>query len=89
MTVVDSRKAVVVWLVLVVATFASWWVGADHALSADAAVTAAVIAVAFIKVRLIGIHFMELGTAPRVLRGMFEGYVVVVTIALFGLYVAL
>jgi hypothetical protein len=52
-------------------------------------VTAAVLAVAFVKVRLIGIHFMELGTAPRVLRGLFEGYVVVVALALFALYVVL
>jgi heme/copper-type cytochrome/quinol oxidase subunit 4 len=88
--VADARSTVViVWLVLVAVTLVSWWVGAEHALSADRAVTATVLAAAFVKVRLIGIHFMELGTAPLVLRGLFEGYVVVVTIALFALYVAL
>jgi hypothetical protein len=80
---------IVVWSVLVAATCLSWWVGADRAIHTADVVAAIVVAVAFIKVRLIGIHFMELGRAPVALRSLFEGYAVVVPAVLLILYVVM
>ena len=43
--------------------------------------------VAFIKVRLVGLHFMELRSAPLALRTLFEAYVVVVFTVVIVMYV--
>jgi len=67
----------VVWLVLVTATLVSWSLRA---------IGLAVLAVAFVKVRLVGLYFMELRTAPVPLRLAFEAWVVVVGAVLAGLY---
>lgn len=45
----------------------------------------AIFAVAIFKIRLVGLYFMELKMAPRVLRGIFEGYCV----GLLGLLTAM
>jgi len=68
--------ASVVWIVLVAATAFSWTLGTDHGLGPDTQRLAgiAILAVAFIKVRFIGLYFMELREAPSVLRGVFELY---------------
>lgn len=84
-----ERRIHVVWAVLVAATVGSWFVGSGHAAAGHAVATLAVLSIAFAKVRLVGIHFMEIGTAPRWLRAAFEGYVVVVLVALVALYLAL
>jgi hypothetical protein len=42
--------------------------------------------VAFIKVRFVGLYFMELRDAPHVLRGLFEGYCLVVCAMILGFY---
>ena len=78
----------VVWLVLIAATVLSWMLGTDHGFGAtDHTLSSVVILlVAFVKVRFIGLWFMELREAPVVLRLLFEGYCAVVctmTIALF------
>lgn len=65
-----------VWAVLVAATLASWSLGGGNAV---------VVAVAFVKVRLVGLYFMELRTAPLPLRGLFEGWVLVTGAVLIGL----
>lgn len=77
---------VAVWAALVAATAASWFIGADHGLGAGDVAALGVIAVAFVKVWLVGRHFMELRTAPPLLRGLFDGYVVVVGTALAVVY---
>jgi hypothetical protein len=66
-----------VWAVLVGATLASWLLGGGNAV---------VVAVAFLKVRLVGLYFMELRTAPVPLRVLFEGWVVVTCGVLIALY---
>lgn len=83
MALARTHVAGAVWLVLVVATGLSWWLGADHT---GGLATIGVLAVAFFKVRLIGLHFMELRGAPTPLRAMFEGYVVLVPVALAVVY---
>lgn len=75
-----------VWLGLVLATATTWWVGADHGLGRGDAAALLVIAIAFVKVRFVGLHFMELRTAPRALRLAFEGYLVVTAVTLGVLY---
>jgi hypothetical protein len=93
MTSPDGRallrsSTTVVWVALVAATCVSWWLGASGGVAADPHVGAsvAVLVVAFVKVRLVGIHFMELGRAPLALRAAFEAYVILVGGALVVLY---
>lgn len=72
------------WLVLVAATIVSWAVGAEH--GAGSLVAVVVLAIAAIKVRLVGLDFMELRRAPVPLRVMFESYCLVMWAVLSGLY---
>ncbi|WP_280347232.1 cytochrome C oxidase subunit IV family protein [Nocardia neocaledoniensis] len=67
-------RVTIVWGFLVAATLLSFWLGADHGISSDTTRTAVILVVAFIKVRLIGLYFMELREAPPALRGAFEAY---------------
>ena len=81
-TLVQTRASVV-WLVLVALTLVSWTLGTRHGFAGDhvpANVTIMVIAV--FKVRLIGLHFMELRDAPWLLRGIFEAFCVVLLMLL-------
>jgi heme/copper-type cytochrome/quinol oxidase subunit 4 len=77
----------VVWLVLVILTLISWRVGTDAGLHAHLAALI-VILVAFIKVRFVGLYFMELRDAPLPLRGLLEGYCIVVCTTLIIMYLA-
>lgn len=83
-----TRRLTVVWLLLLVLTFGSFLVGVEQ--GAGFASTAAVIliGVAMFKVRLIGLHFMDVRIAPLPLRALFEGYVLVVFVALVVLDIA-
>lgn len=69
-----------IWALLVAATVGSWTVGAGHGV--------ALLVVAFVKVRLVGLYFMELRSAPVPLRILFEGWVVVTCSLLIGLYLS-
>lgn len=76
-----------VWFFLVALTLVSWTLGTSHGLSGGHAVAAvAILAVAVFKVRLIGLYFMELRDAPWALRGLFEGYCVILFVLLTGSY---
>jgi caa(3)-type oxidase subunit IV len=81
-----DRTLAAVWAVLVVATLAS--VGVHEGLGAGTIATLAVLALAFVKVWLVGRWFMELREAPTVLRRLFDAYVVVVPVALAGILLA-
>jgi hypothetical protein len=78
-----SRNAAV-WLVLVVVTFCSWEstviAGGRHIAAT------AVLLLAFFKVRLIGLEFMELRLAPLPLRIAFEIWLLGTCAVLLGLY---
>jgi hypothetical protein len=79
------RRMTLVWLILLLATSAStWWLSSEGGVVALA--SAAIVAIAGIKVRLIMIHFMELGRAPWPWRIVFEGWVVVVVLAILAVY---
>jgi Prokaryotic Cytochrome C oxidase subunit IV len=73
-----------VWAGLVVATLVSWAVGSDHATGSVIAIV--VLGVAVIKVRFVGLDFMELRNAPVPLRTAFEGYCVALWCVLAGMY---
>jgi len=75
-----------VWALLVAATAVTFWVGTDHGLSSGTARTLLILAIAFIKVRFIGLYFMELRAAPLLLRALFETYCVFVCLAMAGVY---
>jgi caa(3)-type oxidase subunit IV len=77
-------RVAVVWLVLLTATLLSW----ESARSSGEyrLASAAVLLIAFLKARLIGLEFMELRAAPRVLRFIFEAWVVVACATLLALY---
>lgn len=75
-----------VWFVLMAATLLSFSLGSLHGPDSSRVSAIAVLMVAFMKVRLVGIHFMELRDAPVVLRSIFEGYALGVCAVLIGFY---
>jgi hypothetical protein len=77
-------RSTVVWVTLVIVTILSWAIGAEHAVGSGVAVV--VLALAAIKVRLVGLDFMELRNAPWVLRGIFEAYCIILWMVLAGMY---
>jgi hypothetical protein len=79
MTLLRTRP-VAVGLLLMVATCVTWWLGADPPFTDTSVRLASTIAVviAFVKVRYVGLDFMGLRAAPRVLRLLFEGWVLAV-----------
>ena len=72
------------WLLLIAATVISWALGADHGTGSMVALV--VLAIAAIKVRLVGLDFMELRHAPSPLRAVFEFYCFAIWAVLAGLY---
>lgn len=79
-----GNPVLVVWAILMLATLVSWWLGDGHGTTTVAAVM--VIATAFLKVSLIGEHFMELRGAPPQLRFAFLGWCTLVPTVLIGIY---
>jgi hypothetical protein len=83
--ILDSRaRALAVWLVLMAATLVSWESArksGDYRLASSA-----VLLIAFVKARLIGLEFMELRAAPRPLRLIFEAWTVLACTTLLALY---
>ncbi|MDZ7887418.1 MAG: cytochrome C oxidase subunit IV family protein [Mycobacterium sp.] len=79
-----KNRAGASWLFLVSATVLSWVVGAEHGTGSLVAVL--VLAIAAIKVRLVGLDFMELRHAPIPLRAAFEAYCIGMWALLSALY---
>ena len=77
-------RSTAVWVVLVAATIVSWAVGSEHGTGSTIAVV--VLGVALVKVRYVGLDFMELRHAPLLLRGVFEVYCVALWCVLAGMY---
>jgi caa(3)-type oxidase subunit IV len=57
--------AVLVFIVLMIATIVSWWIGQGSGFPHTAVI---VISIAFIKCFLVGLYFMEIIHAPDFLR---------------------
>jgi hypothetical protein len=84
------HRAAAIWAVLVIATVLAWILGSDHGLIfTDAtAATVLVIAIAFIKVQLIGAHFMELQHAPHRLAFGFTAWILITCTIITAVYLA-
>ncbi|SOE51726.1 Cytochrome C oxidase subunit IV [Burkholderia sp. OK233] len=72
------------WLVLTVATSVAFWLRADGMVGFAAG--AGTLAIAYLKGRLIVLDCMELRHAPPVWRGIFEGWLLLISVALLGVY---
>ena len=73
------RKITLVWLVLILATGLSWQFGHGFGFGdRHNYATLAILIIAFIKVRLVFLDFMELRHAPLPLRLAFESWTLVV-----------
>ncbi|MCW3014533.1 MAG: hypothetical protein JWO02_1625 [Solirubrobacterales bacterium] len=86
-----KNRASIAWLFLILATLLSWRLGTDHGLSSDddhRLVSSVIVLVAFVKIRLVGLYFMELRDSPLPLRLVFEGYCLVVCAAVLGTFLA-
>lgn len=82
-------NASIVWFGLCALTVVSWMLGANHGFGAEHRVPASMVifVVAIFKVRLVGLYFMELKAAPVPLRGLFEGYCLVLLGLLSAMFV--
>lgn len=65
------------WFVLMVATGLTWWLGEVGAAGTGAIV--AMLAIAFVKGRLVILDFMELRGAPLMWRLILEGWLILVS----------
>ena len=75
------------WSVLVALTLAQWMIGSQiTGAGPHAAASLVIFVVAIFKARLVGLYFMELRTAPRALRGLFELFCVVMLAVLSVMY---
>ena len=82
-----KNKLFVVWLALMGLTLASWAL-VSHGNMAPQIAGAVLIGVAFVKVRLIIVHYMESAHALRFIRITFEAWVWLVGAMTIGLYLA-
>jgi hypothetical protein len=89
MNILLRTSSTAIWAVLVLATAVSWWLGAHHGVSSGSSTAAAVavVIIAFIKVALVGDHFMGLRDAPVALRLIFHVWVVTVCTTLVVFYI--
>lgn len=81
------RVSVIVWAALVIFTVLSFALGGEHLIDNRTLAAAVVLGIAAVKVRLVGLHFMELRHAPVALRAAFEAYCVGLFAVLMGLYI--
>lgn len=75
-----------IWFVLIAATLLSFSLGTGHGIESHLVASVAVLLVAFVKVFLVGMYFMELREAPDVLCGLFLGYCLLVFSLCTGMF---
>lgn len=79
----------VTWFALSAVTLLAWWIGARHGqgpLQPNAAVSLAVIAIAAVKVRVILREFMDVRSAPVLLRRLTDAWLVLLVAAVMAAY---
>jgi hypothetical protein len=82
-------KVTAIWLVLVVLTGVTWQLADQYATEDHLVyryITISLFVLAFFKVRLVIMYFMEIATAPLALRVLFETWVVAVCSVVITLY---
>lgn len=83
-----------IWLLLVMTTLVSWWLGAggfvpmqaDKAGSADFSVTLCIMLIAALKVRFVFWHFMEVRHGTSWLRWVCDSWLVFLVVGVLALY---
>ena len=80
-----TRSSTVVWAALVLFTIVSFALGGEHFIDDRNLAAGVVIGIGAIKIRLVGLHFMELRHAPSALRAAFEAYCVLLFALLTGI----
>lgn len=65
------------WLILILATLTTFWLGEVGAAGTLAVVS--LLLIAFVKGRLVILDFMELREAPLFWRGLLEGWLILVS----------
>ncbi len=88
MTVLRLRgfSATTIWLLLMLATAVSWWLGGGASTLAPRHATAGILLMAAIKVRFVILDFMEVRSAPLPLRLALEAWVALVLVALLAMF---
>ncbi|WP_176599253.1 cytochrome C oxidase subunit IV family protein [Sphingobium sp. 15-1] len=79
-------RVTLTWIVLLGATLLSWEMGHGMGFESIEHASMAIILVSFVKVRFVMHEFMELRHAPLFMRLLADGWIVVVTLLLLGLY---
>jgi Prokaryotic Cytochrome C oxidase subunit IV len=89
-SVIFSRRLLIVWLILSSMTLVYVWmdqtVDQNGTLRASTVVTVSAIVIALIKVRIIFREFMEVRHAPVLLRRLTDAWVVLIAACLLGSY---
>lgn len=80
------NRITAVWFVLIAGALMSTDLGTGHGISSHQVASVIILLVAFIKVFLVGMYFMELREAPNVLRGVFCGYCLLVFSVVTGMF---
>jgi heme/copper-type cytochrome/quinol oxidase subunit 4 len=80
------NRITAVWFVLIAGALMSTEFGTGHGISSHQVASIVILLVAFIKVFLVGMYFMELREAPNVLRGVFTGYCLLVFSVVTGMF---
>ena len=82
---VIRERVTAVWALLMVATCIATWLLSKDAFSPTVAVVG-IFLIAAVKVRFVMLDFMELRLAPLPVRFAFEGWIVMVTCLIIGLW---
>ena len=89
MSIGFEKRLIAVWLALSAITLTQLTLGAadgEHALRPNAAITAGVIVIALVKVRIIIREFMEVRHAPVLLGRLTDLWVVFAGVSILGSY---
>jgi hypothetical protein len=83
-----NKRLLIVWVILAVLTLGYLWIdhSVDGSLKSSAVVTASVIVIALVKVRIIFREFMEVRNAPALLCRLTDAWVVVMAVAMLSCY---
>jgi caa(3)-type oxidase subunit IV len=87
MSEVVRQPAVIVWVLLIALTASSFWLGVDHALGTGPLALSVVLVIAAIKAWLVERYFMGLRDAPRSLRVIVDGWLVVTAAVVIGMQI--
>ena len=81
-----SLRTSVAWLTLLSITLVSWRVGHGWLLVRRVDAGTAVVALAFLKIRIVVLEFMEIRSAPLWMRAVCETWIIALAAAIIGLY---